>query len=124
MKSPTEISKERSATADQRRALNSPLIVLQTKQTNLQKSFFGYAKNISRGGMFISSVNPAEPGCRFEIEFPLPHSRTSATTCKCEIVWKRKYAPQDPYEPGMGLKFIDLPEEFADQIDVWVKSGS
>jgi uncharacterized protein (TIGR02266 family) len=108
--------------AHQRRSLRAPLIVLRVKLDDGQKSFFGYAKNISRSGFFISSVNPREPGERFHVELALPAPLGHNVRCACEVVWKRLFSKGSPYEPGMGLRFLDLPEEQAEAIDRWVRT--
>jgi len=105
-----------------RRNLRRPLIVLRARIDTGPKSFFGYAKNISRGGMFIASVNPQQPGSRFRVEFPLPPSTRTTVTCECEVVWQRQFNPSGRLEPGMGLKFIDMPDAQAEEIDDWAKS--
>jgi hypothetical protein len=38
------------------------------------------------------------------------------------VVWQRQFKKKSSFEPGMGLKFIDLPEADAVAIDGWVKS--
>ncbi|MBW1809886.1 MAG: PilZ domain-containing protein [Deltaproteobacteria bacterium] len=107
--------------ANERKNLRTPLIVLRMKLESKGNTFFGYAKNISRGGMFISSINPQEPGAQFKVEFPLPEPFNSTIKCACEVVWKRLWEPKTKYEPGMGLKFLDLSNDSADKIDSWVK---
>lgn len=107
--------------ADQRRAARVPLLVLRVAINDGQRSFFGYAKNISRSGLFIATISPREPGTVFDLEIPLPNVMGIHLHCSVEIVWKRRYDPACPYEPGMGLRFIDLPEDVAAQIDTWVK---
>ena len=102
--------------------MRSPLIVLQTRLSDARKTFFGYAKNISRGGMFIGSVNPQQPGSQFKVEFPLPSRSDELIRCRCEVVWNRPYSSKGPYEPGMGLKFLDLAPQSADAIDDWVQA--
>jgi len=108
--------------AYERKNLRTPLIVLRTKLESKGNSFFGYAKNISRGGMFISSINPQEPGAKFKVEFPLPEPFNTTIKCSCEVVWKRHWEPRAKHEPGMGLKFLDLSGDYADKIDSWVKT--
>lgn len=116
--SPPEYSAEQKS---QRNNLRSPLIVEKIPCEDGQKTFFGYAKNISRGGLFISTVKPREPGERFTIEIALPATKKLKIRCLCEVIWKRHFERKSPYEPGMGLRFIDLPEEAAEQIDEWVQ---
>lgn len=107
--------------ADQRKNLRSPLIVLRVTLEDGGKTFFGYTKNISRSGFFIATVNPRDPGEHFQVEIPLPPPIDRSVQCACQVVWKRLFSKDSPYEPGMGLKFIDLPEEVARDIDTWVK---
>lgn len=108
--------------ANQRTSLRSPLLVLKVKVDDGRKCFFGYAKNISRSGMFIATANPKEPGSRFQVELPLPAPLNQIVRCTCEVVWQRQFTKKSPYEPGMGLKFIDMPEDSSETIDSWVKS--
>jgi len=111
------------SSADQRKHLRSPLIVLRVKLDDGRKSFFGYAKNISRSGLFIASVSPKEPRERFQVELALPAPLKRTVQCTCEVVWKRDYSKGAPHEPGMGLKFLDLPDEVAEAIDRWIRSA-
>lgn len=106
---------------DRRRNLRSQLLVLNVKGENRNKSFFGYAKVIGRGGMFIASVNPKQVGEIFSIEFTMPNKML--VRCKCAVVWRREFVPRSPLEPGMGIKFLDLSEEIKNKIAVWVEKG-
>ncbi len=108
---------------DARKNLRAPLIVLKVKVEDGGKTFFGYARNISRSGMFIPATSPRNPGNRFLVELPLPAPVNRTVECTCEVVWARHYSRKSRYEPGMGLKFIDLPEEIAADIDAWVKQN-
>jgi len=106
--------------ADQRRTLRAPLLVRKVRLEDEREVFFGYSKNLSRGGMFITTVNPLEPGSRVTVDIPLPPPHQDSVRCECEVVWKRPYRSGSPYEPGMGLKFIDLPEAAGEKINAWV----
>jgi len=110
---------ERPRQAHRRRILKKPLIVLQTKPEAARATFFGYAKNISRGGMFVASVNPPRPGSRFVVEFSLPGRGPGRAVCQAEVVWNRTFSKRGPYEPGMGMRFLDLPDDQATAIDSW-----
>lgn len=107
--------------ADKRAQLRAPLMIKKIRLDDGTKSFFGYSTNISCSGLFISTVNPAEPGSRFQIEIPLTVPLAMDVRCECETVWKRNYSPQSPYPPGMGLRFIDLSDEIKHQINEWVR---
>ena len=108
--------------ADKRMHLRKPLLVLKARLDDGRKAFFGYARNISRGGMFIASVNPREPGEQFDLEANFPPLGLTLA-CRCEVVWKRTYTKKSTLEPGMGLRFLDLPEEIADTLNDWVEAN-
>ena len=105
-----------------RKNLRSQLLVLKVKAEDERGVFFGYAKTIGRGGMFISSVNPRNIGEEFEIIFTPPGYREAAR-CRCEVVWRRGFDPSFKSEPGMGIRFVDLDAEIADRIEEWVRRG-
>ncbi|MBI5286416.1 MAG: TIGR02266 family protein [Deltaproteobacteria bacterium] len=105
---------------DKRKHLRNYLLVLRVKGGDEGKTFFGYARNISKGGMFIASVNPKNVGEEFTVEFTLPKEERPIR-CRCVVVWCRSYKPKSPYEPGMGIKFLDLDGETSSYIDRWVK---
>lgn len=105
---------------DSRQALRVPLMVLKAECTDGHKTFFGYAKNLSKSGMMIGTINPREPGSQFWVEIPLPEPVNQVARCHCEVVWQRRYSREHRYDPGMGLRFLDLPEDMAEAIDKWV----
>lgn len=108
----------------QRRELRSPLIVEKIPCEDTKKTFFGYAKNISSGGLFIATVKPRDPGERFTIELTLPTPDKLTIRCSCEVVWKRHYERNSNFEPGMGLRFFDLSMGQVQKIDHWIKQHS
>lgn len=110
--------------ADKRKNLRSPLLTLRVKLDDGSKVFFGYTKNISRSGMFISSVNPKPPGEIYQVEIPLPAPLNQTIQCACEVVWNRHFEKKSPYEPGMGLKFFGLSDDVADAIDRWIHESA
>ncbi|PLX79342.1 MAG: pilus assembly protein PilZ [Desulfuromonas sp.] len=105
---------------NKRMNLRAPILTLRVKLDDGQKAFFGYAKNISASGMFIASINPKEPGEAYEVEIPLPAPIFKTVQCTCVVVWRRQFEKKCPYEPGMGLKFVDIPDDVAHDIDRWV----
>lgn len=107
---------------NKRRNTRAPLIVEKIPIEDGYKTFFGYAKNLSRGGVFIATVKPREPGEEFMIEMALPVEPKHTIRCRCEVVWKRHFQKKDPNEPGMGLRFLDIAADDADKIDEWVEA--
>ena len=106
--------------SDSRHALPAPILVLQAEVTDGHKSFFGYAKDLSKSGMMIGTINPREPGSQFWVEFSLPEPINRVAKCHCEVVWQRRYSREHQYDPGMGLRFLDLPADMAEAIDEWI----
>jgi len=90
-----------------------------TGESGQGESFTSYAKNISRGGLFIVSKYPRELGERFHITFQIPDTDFTIR-CQCEVMWMSKYNPETNVEPCYGIRFIDLPEDIAIRIDNWV----
>ena len=105
---------------DQRRALRLPLIVEKLPCGDGRKTFFGYARNISCGGVFIATVKPREPGDQFDLQVALPATAGFKLSCRCEVIWKRHYEQGKKFEPGMGLRFLDLPQETAAALRRWL----
>lgn len=95
--------------SERRKHLRKQLLVLQVKGADGKGVFFGYAKTLGCGGMFISSVNPRKLGTEFEITFKL-EGDDREIRCRCVVVWSKEYEPHG-HEPGIGVKFIDLNEE-------------
>ncbi len=103
-----------------RKDLRSQLLVLKVKGEDSRGVFFGYAKTIGRGGMFISSVNPRDVGEEIEIVFTPPGHNEQAR-CRCEVVWRRGFDPGFKQDPGMGIRFLDINPDVAESIDTWVR---
>ena len=114
-----EDTKKPQKNADRRRYLRDPIIVFKVTEENSRHHLFGYAKDISRGGLFIASINPRHPGEMFHIAFQIPKSDIKVR-CQCEVIWIRKYTPGSKLEPGYGIRFLDLPEDVAVAINDWV----
>jgi uncharacterized protein (TIGR02266 family) len=107
---------------DQRSNLRVPLIVEKLPCGDGHRTFFGYARNISRGGLFVATVSPREPGEQFDLQVTLPHAAQLTLRCRCEVVWKRRFEQKGKHEPGMGLRFLDLSPECADALERWLRS--
>ncbi len=68
----TKPESDSSIQKSRRKELRTPILITRIKADCNGKTFFGYAKNISQGGMFIQSVNPKNVNEQFQIEFSLP----------------------------------------------------
>lgn len=108
---------------DRRKDLRSPLIVQRVRSEDESRVFFGYASNISRGGLFINATSPKDPGECFDVEIPLPPPLGHTVRCTCEVVWSRLWSKGSRLVPGMGVRFVDLPDEEAEAIDAWIEDS-
>ena len=105
---------------NRRTNLRSVILVTQVKMGDERKYFFGYAKNISRAGIFIQTVTPRAVGDEFMIEFSIPKTGIDVR-CRCRVVWNRTFSQSSTWlEPGMGLAFIDVDPETSEKINKWV----
>ncbi len=107
--------------ADSRQNLRAPLIIQKIHIDSDRPVFFGYSKNISRSGLFVATTHPANPGDQLDLEIPFPIDKKSLR-CRCEVVWRRPLGKHLPFEPGMGLRFVDLPQDIIKRIDDWINS--
>jgi len=108
--------------ADRRIYPRSPLVVREARLISGMEVFFGYAQNVSRAGLFIGTSKRRPEGELYEIQFKLPGLEKDFR-CKAKVVWARPYRKDSPYTPGIGLEFVDLPEEDAALIDKWVEDN-
>lgn len=106
---------------ERRRELRAYLRIYKMKIETNKDVFFGYAKNISASGLFVPTVNPKPVGERFRLKFTLPDSNREIVVF-AEVVWNRTYSNSNEFEPGMGIKFIEISEEDAESIRQFVNS--
>jgi hypothetical protein len=106
---------------DSRKRLSRPITVLKADNSNGPKTFFGYVKNISRSGMMIGTTNPRELGTKYRLEIPFPEPVNVTAVCDCEVVWTKVWEKGRCHDPGMGLRFLDLPAEVASAIEDWIQ---
>ncbi|MGB9600690.1 MAG: TIGR02266 family protein [Myxococcota bacterium] len=108
---------------ERRRELRVYLRVFRMKVEMNKDVFFGYAKNISAGGLFVPTVNPKPVGERFKLKFTLPNSNHEIVVL-AEVVWNRTFSNSSEFEPGMGIKFVEISNEDASLIREFVNSES
>lgn len=66
----------------------------------------GTCQNLSRGGMFICTSQPAQPGSQLSLTFHLPNlSHTFAVLAR--VVWARNDEIDPRARLGMGVQFLD-----------------
>ncbi len=106
---------------DRRANPRSPILVREARCIAGIDVFFGYALNVSRGGLFVSSSKRRAPGEVFEIQFALP-GLERVFCCRVEVMWSRGYQQETHKSPGFGVRFLDLPDEDVAAIERWMDS--
>ena len=73
--------------------------------------YYGLSENISEGGLFVSTFQPAPLGSELEITFTLP-GREEPMRVRGRVQWVREYSERNrEVPPGVGLQFVDVNEE-------------
>ena len=105
---------------DRRKDIRAHFAVLEVRGKYKRDSFFGYAKNLSRSGMYLSTPNPRGPGDVVSISFRMPFENV-LVNCACQVVWK-KTKTDEHGGPGMGIRFLDLEGAIGEKIKEWSAS--
>lgn len=74
-----------------------------------------YSFNLSGGGLFLCTEEPLPVGERLRVRFTLPSGDTPFEAM-AQVAWLSQARLGNPYPPGMGVQFIDLPLEARDAI--------
>jgi uncharacterized protein (TIGR02266 family) len=78
---------------------------------------FENATNISEHGIFIETDEPHQPGTAINLQFEIPEIKKKINV-KGEVIWINPARPgaDKNYNPGMGIKFLNLKENDRDKI--------
>ncbi|MDW7712351.1 MAG: PilZ domain-containing protein [Deferrisomatales bacterium] len=109
-----------AAGPDRRAHPRSPIVVREARCICGIDVFFGYALDVSRGGMFVSTTKRRKAGEVHEIRFQIP-GLDRWFECRARVVWNRGFDPATRQAPGFGVQFLDLAEEDARTLDAWVR---
>ncbi len=109
-----------AAGPDRRAHPRSPIVVREARCICGIDVFFGYALDVSRGGMFLSTTKRRKVGEVYEIRFSIA-GLDRTFECRARVVWNRGYQAEPRLSPGFGVQFLDLPEEDARILDEWVR---
>lgn len=83
----------------------------------------GFTGNVSESGLFLRTNMVLAPGTMLQLEIQFPERNWSLWG---RVVWAKKVPPQLAHvlECGMGVCFVDPPEDWLDFFDAWkAKSG-
>jgi len=78
----------------------------------------GFTKNLSATGIRIKTNNVMKPGTTLQVDLKFPDRSVSLWA---RVVWAKKVPAQLAHvlDCGMGLHFIDPPEDWADYFSRW-----
>ena len=94
---------------------------LQVRGESRKAFFFGYAVNLSLGGIFIQTTNPKDPGTRVRLQIPLQRE-LPPIECGAEVAWVQPFSARSKNPPGMGLRFTEMDEKAAARLEAFLKS--
>lgn len=74
------------------------------------------AFNLARGGLFLSTMLPLDPGTLLRCTFQLPDGRGPVQVL-ARVAWTRGASALRDTPAGMGIRFLDLPERDRQRIE-------
>ena len=81
-----------------------------------------YAKDISPGGLFISTDNPLKQGEKFVLKLQIP-GLLEPMDIQCEVAWARiQEEKTGTGRFGMGVKFFELTDENKELLQPYIQT--
>ena len=102
-----------------RRRFTRALLKAQIDWEKDLNEYSGYTENISEGGVFIATPNHLPIGEPVDLKVEMADG--SQTTLRARVAWIRPGT--DEALTGMGLQFVDPPEELVNRIQNYVAAG-
>jgi uncharacterized protein (TIGR02266 family) len=113
-------TKADSFTPDNRRRQPRFSVDLDVTMSSDHNFYAGFAENISSGGLFVATYVKRPRGDRMEIVINIP-GRPEPIRAVGEVRWLRDYSEHSNVPPGLGVRFVELPEDDAKIIDDFLK---
>lgn len=112
---------ERPATEGSRGSLKMELRVYYGPSQD--QVLYGFSVDMSIGGLFLKTETPFSVGEKLLLSFTLPNEN-KIVTCRSMVAWVNlKAQPIKPELPqGIGIQFVDLPEESLESIQNLLKN--
>jgi uncharacterized protein (TIGR02266 family) len=79
-----------------------------------------YSANVSRQGVFVQTSHPLPVGEKVRLRLQLPEGE-APFALDGVVKWVCTMRDKDRHPPGMGIEFVDLPEDVEAQIDRLVR---
>jgi uncharacterized protein (TIGR02266 family) len=109
-----------ASTPDNRRHQPRYSVDLDVTMSSDHNFYAGFAENISSGGLFVATHVKRPKGDRLEIVINIP-GRPEPIRAIGEVRWLRDYSEHSNVPPGLGVRFVELPEQDAEIIDNFLK---
>ncbi|OGP86252.1 MAG: hypothetical protein A2Y95_01595 [Deltaproteobacteria bacterium RBG_13_65_10] len=106
-----------------RSSVRVTLPILQVRGESKKFFFFGHARNLSTGGMFIQSTNPKPMATQVRLVFSLERE-LPPIECAAEVVWVQPFSARAKTPPGMGLRFTEIDEKSVARIEAYLKKSN
>jgi uncharacterized protein (TIGR02266 family) len=93
-------------------------------RVEFEEQYWGFTKNLSKGGALILTPDPMELGDEFFMRLHMPDGGEPIEV-NCKVVWTNKYGKEtQDIRRGMGIKFLRLQPEVQKRIEEYIKSHS
>lgn len=94
--------------ANERRAARRFPVRVEVSLHSEHNFYTGFSGNLSGGGLFVATHQPARVGELLDVTFTLP-GLPGSCDATCEVRWLREHNPLAPDTvPGLGLRFVQL----------------
>ena len=91
-------------------------------RVEFEEQYWGFTKNLSKGGAFILTPDPMDLGEEFFMKLHMPDGGEPIEVT-CKVVWTNKYGKEThDMRRGMGIKFLRLQPKVQDRIEEYIKS--
>jgi type IV pilus assembly protein PilZ len=110
--------------SNERRYEHRAPIELRVEYQRLNRFFYDYTKNISKGGTFIKTQKPLDVGTQFLFKLIVP-SVAEPVVLLGEVRWivhEGEVHSDGSTDPGMGIQFLYESEEQRHQVEQLVES--
>jgi type IV pilus assembly protein PilZ len=114
-------SEEDEVVWSERRSSQRHAITLRVDYKRMNTFFADYAKNISKGGTFIRTSKPLEPGTEFVFVLSIP-GQPDQLQLRGEVMWtvdEGQATEEQP--PGMGIRFRFAESSEREQLERFVE---
>jgi uncharacterized protein (TIGR02266 family) len=113
-------TKQDSFAPDNRRRASRYSVDLDVTMSSDHNFYAGFAENISSGGLFVATYVRRPKGDRMEIVLNLP-GHPEPIRAIGEVRWVREFSERSNVPPGLGVRFVELPDGAAAAIDRFLK---